>query len=970
MYRGVSAASFRSAFFFAVIVALTFSWAGSSRASSAVALSTRPASRAIAVSPPVLAVSPPSLDFASGLIGVPVSRTLTVSNAGEQTLTVTGVASSDAHFTTSVTVPFSIPSGSQQNLTVTYVPTAVATDQGTLTLTSNVGAKGVPMVGSGLSQPPPGRILIAPGGLAAGDQLGNSISGAGDVNADGYDDLIVGSWTSDANGGDAGRAYLFLGGANPAPNPALVFNGQSANDNFGTSVAGGGDVNGDGYDDVVVGAWKNDAANSDAGRAYVYFGGPTMDAVADVILTGEPVPSGLFGVSSSIAGDVNGDGFDDVIVGAPGAGRAYVYFGGVAMNSVADLVLSGGTTTTYGWSVSGAGDVNGDGFADVLVGDHSNGAGGINAGRAFLFFGGSIPNNVADWVLTGTTGERLGIRVASAGHANGDVYDDIVVGADQYPSGVGHAYLFHGGPAPDTTPDLVLTGDLAGGGFGSFLSSAGDVDADGYDDLLVTSWLHDGPGKGAGRAFLFLGGPQGDTAPDFTFIGDAEGDHLGTSVASVGDMDGDGGPDFAIGAYFNDFIAPEAGRAYVLSVSSARNRPPTLSVPASVGAAEGAAIAFTVQATDPDGDVITIGALNRPVGSVLVDLGTGSAQFSWTPGFDQAGTYTVTFTAHDAKGADAQPKQVSLVIDNVNRAPSAAPGGPYTGVVNVAVVFLGTGSSDPDGDALTYHWIFGDGATGVGLNPAHAYGAGGSYPVTLQVSDGALTSTANTVASIQDVFQARAFVEGGNKTTKLGSGRATTCVEIEPVAGAYSNSSVVAGSVVMISAGTGSVDRISAIGDKTSFGDDRDKNGIDEMTSCFRKDDMRLLFSNLTGGKHLVGVTLEGDLTTGGRFHATLELEIVASGGGQNASVWPNPLNPSATLTYRTTRPGAVAITVFDPSGRAVRTLLRESFVPAGYHDVKVDGNGEGGARLASGVYFYRVETADGVATGRFVIMK
>src|SRR5262249_24811517 len=149
------------------------------------------------------------------LVGVPINRTLTVSNAGEQPLSVTGVSSSDPHFTTSTTVPFSIQPGSQQSLTVTYLPTTVSTDQGTLTLTSNAGAKGVPMIGAGLSQPPPGRILIAVGGQAPGDQLGVSASGAGDVNRDGYDDMIVGSWTSDANGDDAGRAYVFLGGANP-----------------------------------------------------------------------------------------------------------------------------------------------------------------------------------------------------------------------------------------------------------------------------------------------------------------------------------------------------------------------------------------------------------------------------------------------------------------------------------------------------------------------------------------------------------------------------------------------------------------------------------------------------------------------------------------------------------------------------------------------------------------------------------
>jgi len=238
------------------------------------------------------------------------------------------------------------------------------------------------------------------------------------------------------------------------------------------------------------------------------------------------------------------------------------------------------------------------------------------------------------------------------------------------------------------------------------------------------------------------------------------------------------------------------------------------------------------------------------------------------------------------------------------------------------------------------------------------------------VSDGTLEGVASTVVSIQDVFQAIAFLEGGNKTTKLNSGRAATCVQIEPVEGAYANSSIVTASIVMISTGTGSVDRISAAVDKAAFGLDRDRNGIDEITACFRKEDLRLLFDSLTGGRNLVGVTLEGDLTSGGRFHATLEMEVVASGGGLTASVSPNPLNPSATLTYRTTRPGAVTITVFDPSGRAVRTLLRQSSVSAGYHDVNVEGTGDDGARLASGVYFYRVETVEGTAAGRFVVMK
>jgi hypothetical protein len=117
-------------------------------------------------------------------------------------------------------------------------------------------------------------------------------------------------------------------------------------------------------------------------------------------------------------------------------------------------------------------------------------------------------------------------------------------------------------------------------------------------------------------------------------------------------------------------------------------------------------------------------------------------------------------------------------------------------------------------------------------------------------------------------------------------------------------------------------------------------------------------------------VTLEGDLTSGGRFHATLEMEVVVSGGGVTASVSPNPLNPEGTLTFHTTRPGLVTVRVFDSAGRSVRTLRQGVFLAAGYHDVKLDGTGVDGARLASGVYFYRIETAEGAGGGRFVVMK
>jgi PKD repeat protein len=367
---------------------------------------------------------------------------------------------------------------------------------------------------------------------------------------------------------------------------------------------------------------------------------------------------------------------------------------------------------------------------------------------------------------------------------------------------------------------------------------------------------------------------------------------------------------------------------------------------------------------------VTLGVVNRPAGSLFVDLGNNAGSFSWTPSFAQQGSYTVSFTGRDDLGAEAAPKLVAMTVDNVNRGPVAVAGGPYAGVVNVALAFDGTGASDPDGDILTYEWNFGDLASGSGPNPLHAYATGGVFTVNLSVHDASLSASALTTATIQAVFPATAFLDGGNRTTRLNSGKAETCVQIEPVERAYVNSGVLPSSIVMISPGTGVTDRISAIDGKTTIGADRDRNGVDELTACFAKPELRRLFGNLSGGRHTVGVTLEGALATGGVFRTTLELDVVVSGNALAASVSPNPLNPVGVLSFKTSRPGAVTVAMFDPAGRLVRTLLREPFVDSGYHDAAIDGRRDDGARLPSGVYFYKIESVEGAAMGRIVLLK
>ncbi len=192
------------------------------------------------------------------------------------------------------------------------------------------------------------------------------------------------------------------GGGDPLPEAISqrFFTGEAAGDLFGNSVSSAGDVNGDGYDDLIVGAPYNDAAGAAAGRAYIYFGDDVVDNIADVILDGAAIGD-HFGNSVSTAGDVNGDGFSDVIVGAytndaggTDAGSAYIYFGGVSMDNTADLILNVFFTDgdRFGYSVSTAGDLNGDGYSDVIVGADHNDAGGTDAGRAYIYFGGASMN--------------------------------------------------------------------------------------------------------------------------------------------------------------------------------------------------------------------------------------------------------------------------------------------------------------------------------------------------------------------------------------------------------------------------------------------------------------------------------------------------------------------------------------------------------------------------------------------------
>ena len=387
-------------------------------------------------------------------------------------------------------------------------------------------------------------------GEVSSDYAGFSVSSAGDVNDDGYDDLLVGAYREDSGTG-AGAAYLVFGpvsGEVSLGSADAKLTGEARKDYAGYSVSTAGDVDDDGYDDLFVGAPTEDSGGTDAGAAYLVLGpasGEVSLASADAKLAGEAVGDHA-GESVSGAGDINDDGYDDLLVGACAedhssskAGAAYLVLGpvsGAVSLGSADAKLTGeGSGDCAGVSVSSAGDVDDDGYGDLLVGARYEDRGGWRAGAAYLILGpvsGEVSLADADAKLIGEESEDYaGTSVSSAGDVNDDGHDDLLVGASGADIGsdcgdttdfrarhaamaasiceAGAAYLVYG-PVSGTvslgSTGARLTGEGESDSAGHSVSAAGDVNDDGYGDLLVGAYAADGDDSKAGAAYLVLGG--------------------------------------------------------------------------------------------------------------------------------------------------------------------------------------------------------------------------------------------------------------------------------------------------------------------------------------------------------------------------------------------------------------------------------------------------------------------------------
>ncbi|MCZ2204990.1 DUF4114 domain-containing protein [Cylindrospermopsis raciborskii] len=458
------------------------------------------------------------------------------------------------------------------------------------------------------------------------DNLGYSISNAGDINGDGIHDIIIGAPLSDTNDqSNAGNSYIVFGSNNGFANiidistldgiNGFTVNGSEIGDQSGRSVSAAGDINGDGIDDLIIGAPFADSNGDDSGAAYVIFGRSSFSSLPTInpsnlgdngfIINGLN-PQDQLGYRVSSAGDLNQDGFDDVIIAAPPnayvyppvtgdqAGKVYVIFGSEKFNpsnpnfdtSNFDLnVINGSRADDYlGVGLNRGGDFNGDGIDDLIIGSPFNDFNGFRSGQAYVIFGSkesfssslnvSQLDGVNGFVINGQEGDQLGFSVSTAGDINHDGIGDIIVSAhDADPQGVdaaGAAYVVFGARTQfNSKLDLSSLNGNNGfviNGIGELdktswaVAGLGDVNGDGIDDLLVSAIHADANGDNSGQGYVIFGSKESfssslnvsqlDGVNGFIINGKSENHNLGYSASGAGDINGDGISDILISAPF------------------------------------------------------------------------------------------------------------------------------------------------------------------------------------------------------------------------------------------------------------------------------------------------------------------------------------------------------------------------------------------------------------------------------------
>ncbi|MCK4597636.1 FG-GAP repeat protein, partial [bacterium] len=375
-------------------------------------------------------------------------------------------------------------------------------------------------------------------GARAGSKLGYQVAGLGDQNGDGYDDILASA------PGDR-KAFLYFGGNPMDTIPDVIFHKENE-DGFGYCLCNLGDVNGDFFNDFAIGS-KN--------LVRVYWGGAELDTIADLFLPGAA------GRDMCAAGDVNGDGYNDILISQvtwqSHQGKASLYFGGSDPDSIADWSAVGDSAWYYfGSGIAGNGDINGDGYHDIAIsGWHQ----GEHRDYPFIkiFYGGAEMDTIPAFIIDSLADSLdIGLNAAFI-DVDGDCFSDLCVDAAIETA----ALIFHGPIVPDIIAELVLHGTYLSGKMWE-IAEAGDINDDGHPDIITGNY--DGVG-GLGEVLVFLGGPYMDGKWDILFSGfQGPYEGAGRSVGRAGDVNGDGVDDILFGAW-RDYGDNKEGRVMIFS---------------------------------------------------------------------------------------------------------------------------------------------------------------------------------------------------------------------------------------------------------------------------------------------------------------------------------------------------------------------------------------------------------------------
>ncbi|NQZ10759.1 MAG: FG-GAP repeat protein [Algicola sp.] len=585
-------------------------------------------------------------------------------------------------------------------------------------------------------------------------KLGFSVAGAGDVNNDNYDDVIVGAPFYDNGPNDEGAAFVYHGSASGISTVIVSqLESDQGGSRFGDSVNGAGDVNNDGYADVIVGASLY-IDGPGQGAAFIYHGSNTGISTTATSQLQNDQANVEFGIRVAGVGDVNGDNYDDVIVGLPyydgvgdNSGIASIYYGSAAgVDTTVDHQWHGEQAgDQLGFSVAGAGDVNGDNYVDVVVGALAYGSSA--EGAAFVYHGSdSGLSATATSTLAGTqAAAQFGYSVAGAGDINADGYDDVVVGARHHNGAngakTGAAFVYHGSSSGlSSTATSYWEGKNLGDEFGGSVAGVGDVNKDGYADVIVglSKWS-----GGQGAVVVFEGCSTGFSVNwDWVKLGGQSGSEYGISVAGAGDVNNDGYADVMSGAHLGSNGNTNEGAAYVYHGSagtscSTGHRPLFDDADNTITLAldeDAAAVSITdgnsgMAVTDGDiGNTLswTLGSITPNKGVVTI---SGTSDSEANGGHLPSGVYTYTPNI-DANGEDS----FSVVVDDGN-------GGSDTLAVNVSIndiadissVALPTDGNYNLGAALDFVVSFDESVTVTGI-PSIALEIGGVSKTATYVS--------------------------------------------------------------------------------------------------------------------------------------------------------------------------------------------------------------------------------------------